>query len=72
MRVPSFDVTLIVEFFVTSAACGKEFIANRSPQKIDKKNRVGIISVTAREDVSELLGVTMMNNKPGPEPNLAV
>src|SRR6266487_3431547 len=45
MRVPSFDVTLIIEFFEASAAaCGKEFVANRTPQKMVKKNRLAIIS----------------------------
>jgi hypothetical protein len=45
MRVPSFDVILIIEFCDPSAAaCGKEFIANRTPQKMDKKNRLAIIS----------------------------
>jgi hypothetical protein len=49
MRVPSFDVTLMIEVFVASAArCGKEFAANRTPQKMDKKNRLAIISFLTR------------------------
>jgi hypothetical protein len=42
MRVPSFDVTLVIEVFdASAAACGKEFVANRTPQTMDKKNRFG-------------------------------
>jgi hypothetical protein len=42
-------VTVIIEFCDPSAAvCGKEFVANRTPQKMDKKNRLAIISFLSK------------------------